>query len=196
MLPSCPPLMNGCLFEVFEKFTRYFEVEPKWVANRPGHYTASTDDLIAACDENTIGAPRVAWCLFRSCGVACGALCVWIITRAMNKTESAVRQLTPHLAACCVLRPALISTSPPPTHNTSSNQASWPSWGPHTPVIFTTWRVSTRRWRKRTPRRAGSCASTSTGRAAALSRPSCTPTCAGARFACLAGCGGASGRAR
>jgi glutamate/tyrosine decarboxylase-like PLP-dependent enzyme len=31
------------------------EIEPRWVANRPGHYTAATEDLAAACDENTIG---------------------------------------------------------------------------------------------------------------------------------------------
>jgi glutamate decarboxylase len=40
---------------VWEKLTNYFEVEPRWVDNRPGHYMASTEDLIAACDENTIG---------------------------------------------------------------------------------------------------------------------------------------------
>lgn len=40
---------------VWEKLTNYFEVEPRWVANRPGSYVASNEDLIAACDENTIG---------------------------------------------------------------------------------------------------------------------------------------------
>ncbi|WIA28305.1 hypothetical protein OEZ86_010856 [Tetradesmus obliquus] len=40
---------------VWEKLTRYFEIEPKWVTNRPGHYHALNEDLIAACDENTIG---------------------------------------------------------------------------------------------------------------------------------------------
>lgn len=27
----------------------------QWVTNRPGHYHALNEDLIAACDENTIG---------------------------------------------------------------------------------------------------------------------------------------------
>lgn len=27
----------------------------QWVPNRPGHYHALNEDLIAACDENTIG---------------------------------------------------------------------------------------------------------------------------------------------
>eukprot|EP00879_Flechtneria_rotunda_P008434 GHRR01008835.1.p1 GENE.GHRR01008835.1~~GHRR01008835.1.p1 ORF type:complete len:329 (+),score=104.22 GHRR01008835.1:322-1308(+) len=40
---------------VWEKFTNYFEVEAKWVPNRPGKYMADNDDLVAACDENTIG---------------------------------------------------------------------------------------------------------------------------------------------
>lgn len=40
---------------VWEKLTNYMEIEPRWVANRPGAYTAATEDLIAACDENTIG---------------------------------------------------------------------------------------------------------------------------------------------
>lgn len=40
---------------VWEKLTNYMEVEPRWVANRAGRYTADNDDLVAACDENTIG---------------------------------------------------------------------------------------------------------------------------------------------
>ncbi|GBF92913.1 glutamate decarboxylase [Raphidocelis subcapitata] len=40
---------------VWEKLTNYMEVEPRWVANREGSYVAANDDLIAACDENTIG---------------------------------------------------------------------------------------------------------------------------------------------
>jgi glutamate/tyrosine decarboxylase-like PLP-dependent enzyme len=49
---------------VWEKLTNYMEIEPRWVANRPGAYTAATEDLIAACDENTIG----GWgSLFVSC---------------------------------------------------------------------------------------------------------------------------------
>jgi hypothetical protein len=49
--------------QVWEKLTNYFEVEPRWVDNRPGHYMASTEDLIAACDENTIG--QCAWTMCR-----------------------------------------------------------------------------------------------------------------------------------
>lgn len=40
---------------VWEKLTNYMEIEPKWVANRPGSFVASNEDLVAACDENTIG---------------------------------------------------------------------------------------------------------------------------------------------
>eukprot|EP00775_Hariotina_reticulata_P007642 gene7642-7844_t len=40
---------------VWEKLTNYFDIEPKWVANRPGEYIARNEDLVAACDENTIG---------------------------------------------------------------------------------------------------------------------------------------------
>jgi hypothetical protein len=32
------------------------EIEPRWVPNRPGNFIASNEDLVAACDENTIGA--------------------------------------------------------------------------------------------------------------------------------------------
>lgn len=31
------------------------EIEPRWVHNRPGEYVANNEDLVAACDENTIG---------------------------------------------------------------------------------------------------------------------------------------------
>ncbi len=39
----------------WEKFTNYFEVEPRWVDCRKGCPIASVEDLVAACDENTIG---------------------------------------------------------------------------------------------------------------------------------------------
>lgn len=39
---------------VWEKLVNYFDIEPKWVPNREGHYMAHVDDLIGACDENTI----------------------------------------------------------------------------------------------------------------------------------------------
>jgi hypothetical protein len=50
--------------KVWEKLTNYMEIEPRWVANRPGVYVAANEDLIAACDENTIGARgrrRLRW---------------------------------------------------------------------------------------------------------------------------------------
>ncbi|KAF8072487.1 Glutamate decarboxylase [Scenedesmus sp. PABB004] len=40
---------------VWEKLTNYFSIEPRWVDNRPGKYVAANEDLVAACDENTIG---------------------------------------------------------------------------------------------------------------------------------------------
>lgn len=40
---------------VWEKLTNYMEIEPRWVHNRPGEYIANNEDLVAACDENTIG---------------------------------------------------------------------------------------------------------------------------------------------
>lgn len=39
----------------WEKFTNYFEVEPRWVDCKPGQPMAAVEDLVAACDENTIG---------------------------------------------------------------------------------------------------------------------------------------------
>jgi hypothetical protein len=41
--------------KVWEKLTNYVEIEPRWVANRPGAYYAANEDLVAAADENTIG---------------------------------------------------------------------------------------------------------------------------------------------
>lgn len=41
--------------QVWEKLTNYMEIEPRWVANRSGQYTAANEDLVEACDENTIG---------------------------------------------------------------------------------------------------------------------------------------------
>eukprot|EP00878_Enallax_costatus_P000864 GHUV01000990.1.p1 GENE.GHUV01000990.1~~GHUV01000990.1.p1 ORF type:complete len:514 (+),score=113.87 GHUV01000990.1:240-1781(+) len=40
---------------VWEKLTNYMEIEPRWVHNRTGEYIANNEDLVAACDENTIG---------------------------------------------------------------------------------------------------------------------------------------------
>jgi glutamate/tyrosine decarboxylase-like PLP-dependent enzyme len=41
--------------QVWEKLTNYMEIEPRWVANRPGNFIAANEDLVDACDENTIG---------------------------------------------------------------------------------------------------------------------------------------------
>ncbi len=39
----------------WEKFCRYWEVEPRLVPVSDGHYSMKTEDVISACDENTIG---------------------------------------------------------------------------------------------------------------------------------------------
>ena len=41
--------------QVWEKLTNYMEIEARSVPNRPGTFIASNEDLMAACDENTIG---------------------------------------------------------------------------------------------------------------------------------------------
>lgn len=50
---------------VWEKLARYFEIEPRWVANRPGAYVAANEDLVAAVDDNTIGALLVCCCVLQ-----------------------------------------------------------------------------------------------------------------------------------
>jgi len=40
---------------VWEKFCRYWDVEPRYVPMERGRYVVSTDEVIARCDENTIG---------------------------------------------------------------------------------------------------------------------------------------------
>lgn len=57
-LAGCHPVQTSvCVsaLQVWEKLTNYMEIEPRWVANRPGAFIAATEDLIAACDGNTIG---------------------------------------------------------------------------------------------------------------------------------------------
>ncbi len=40
---------------VWEKFCRYWDVEPRYVPMETGRYVISADEAIARCDENTIG---------------------------------------------------------------------------------------------------------------------------------------------
>ena len=40
---------------VWEKFCRYWDVEPRYVPMENGRYVISADDALARCDENTIG---------------------------------------------------------------------------------------------------------------------------------------------
>lgn len=39
----------------WEKFTRYFDVEEKFVTVSEGTYIATPEGVISQCDENTIG---------------------------------------------------------------------------------------------------------------------------------------------
>lgn len=51
-----PNLVLGANVQVvWEKFCRYFDVEPVYVPIQPGHYTIKPEDFAAAVDENTIG---------------------------------------------------------------------------------------------------------------------------------------------
>jgi glutamate decarboxylase len=51
-----PNLVMGSTVQVvWEKFCRYWDVEPHYVNVRPGHYTVDPDDVMAQVDENTIG---------------------------------------------------------------------------------------------------------------------------------------------
>ena len=40
---------------VWEKFCRYWDVEPRYVPMENGRYVITPDDALARCDENTIG---------------------------------------------------------------------------------------------------------------------------------------------
>ena len=44
---------------VWEKFCRYFDVEPRIVPLQPGKYTIGPDDVSPHIDENTIGVAAV-----------------------------------------------------------------------------------------------------------------------------------------
>ena len=57
---SSPNLVfGGDVHVVWEKFCRYFDVEPRIVPLRPGKYTIGPDDVQAHVDENTIGVAAV-----------------------------------------------------------------------------------------------------------------------------------------
>ena len=51
-----PNLVMGSNVQVvWEKFCRYWDVEPHYVNVKPGRYTVDPDDVMAQVDENTIG---------------------------------------------------------------------------------------------------------------------------------------------
>ena len=56
-LPTDNPniIMGANVQVVWEKFARYFEVEPRYVPLAQGRYVISPEDAISYCDENTIG---------------------------------------------------------------------------------------------------------------------------------------------
>ena len=57
---SSPNLVfGGDVHVVWEKFCRYFDVEPRIVPLQPGKYTIGPDDVEAHVDENTIGVAAV-----------------------------------------------------------------------------------------------------------------------------------------
>src|SRR3954462_864693 len=52
-------VFGGDVHVVWEKFCRYFDVEPRIVPLRPGKYTIGPDDVAPFVDENTIGVAAV-----------------------------------------------------------------------------------------------------------------------------------------
>jgi glutamate decarboxylase len=52
-------VFGGDVHVVWEKFCRYFDVEPRIVPLRPGKYTIGPDDVAGHIDENTIGVAAV-----------------------------------------------------------------------------------------------------------------------------------------
>ena len=52
-------VFGGDVHVVWEKFCRYFDVEPRIVPLRPGKYTIGPDDVAPHVDENTIGVAAV-----------------------------------------------------------------------------------------------------------------------------------------
>ena len=59
--PSTNPnlIFGGDVHVVWEKFCRYFDVEPRIVPLQPGKYTIGPDDVSPHIDENTIGVAAV-----------------------------------------------------------------------------------------------------------------------------------------
>jgi glutamate decarboxylase len=60
-LPTTSPnlVFGGDVHVVWEKFCRYFDVEPRIVPLRPGRYTIGPDDVAPHIDENTVGVAAV-----------------------------------------------------------------------------------------------------------------------------------------
>ncbi|MGH8988152.1 MAG: glutamate decarboxylase [Acidimicrobiales bacterium] len=60
-LPTTSPnlVFGGDVHVVWEKFCRYFDVEPRIAPLQPGKYTIGPDDVEALIDENTIGVAAV-----------------------------------------------------------------------------------------------------------------------------------------
>jgi glutamate decarboxylase len=59
--PTASPnlVFGGDVHVVWEKFCRYFDVEPRIVPLRPGKYTIGPEDVAPHIDENTIGVAAV-----------------------------------------------------------------------------------------------------------------------------------------
>jgi glutamate decarboxylase len=64
--PSDSPnlVFGGDVHVVWEKFCRYFDVEPRVVPLQPGKYTIGPDDIEPHVDENTIGVAAVVGTTF------------------------------------------------------------------------------------------------------------------------------------
>ena len=57
---AAPNLVLGSNVQVvWEKFCRYWEVEPRYIPMRPGRYVITPEEVVARCDENTIGAVAI-----------------------------------------------------------------------------------------------------------------------------------------
>lgn len=57
---ATPNLVLGSNVQVvWEKFCRYWEVEPRYIPMRPDRYVITPDEVVARCDENTIGAVAI-----------------------------------------------------------------------------------------------------------------------------------------
>lgn len=48
-------VMGESVQVVWEKFARYFDVEPRYIPVEPGHYVLAPEDVARTVDENTIG---------------------------------------------------------------------------------------------------------------------------------------------